>query len=114
MKLIKIILPLLFIISCRKVDTIPTPPQVKDIFSVSESIVTNNSEISFTLTKPGIYIIKLVDKNTEQVLIKEKITGKVGVNNMKIYTRMLPVKYLYLILDDDGGNQINKTTIIIN
>lgn len=100
--------------SCRKMDLPPTPPQVVDIFSVTESTITNNSDISFKLDSAGIYIIKLVDKNTEQVITKEKINGKVGTNTIKIYTRTLPVKYLYLILDDEGGNQVNKTTIIIN
>ena len=100
--------------ACKKIDVQPTPPQVTDIFSVTESTVADNSDILFKLTTPGIYIIKLVDKNTDQVIAKERINGKVGMNTIKIYTRTLPVKYLYLILDDNGGNQINKTTIIIN
>ena len=100
--------------ACKKIDVQPTPPQVTDIFSVTESTVADNSDILFKLTTSGIYIIKLVDKNTDQVIAKERINGKVGMNTIKIYTRTLPVKYLYLILDDNGGNQINKTTIIIN
>ena len=99
--------------ACKKVDIQPTL-QTIDIFSVTESTITDKSDISFKLNTAGIYVVKLVDKNTEQVITKEKINGKVGVNTIKIYTRTIPVKYLYLILDDDGGNQINKTTIIIN
>lgn len=99
--------------ACKKIDT-PSPPQVTDIFSVTESIVTDNSDISFKLNTSGMYIIKMVDKSTDQVIFKERIDGKVGVNTIKIYTRTLPVKYLYLILDDSGGNQIYKTTIVIN
>lgn len=110
----KLLFILLLLVSCRKVDIQPEPPQVPDVFSVTESTVTNNSDISFKLDKAGIYIIKLIDKNTEQVVTKERINGKVGINTLKLYTRSLPVKYLYLVLDDDGGNQINKTTIIIN
>jgi hypothetical protein len=94
--------------------TTPVSVQNKDIFSVSESTVTDNSNVSFNLTQQGTYIIKLVDKNTDQVLTKEKITGRAGLNTIKIYTRTLTVKYLYLVLCDEGGNQINKTTIITN
>ena len=111
----KVLLILLLALgACKKIDVQPTPPQVTDIFSVTESTVADNSDILFKLTTPGLYIIKLVDKNTDQVIAKERINGKVCMNTIKIYTRTLPVKYLYLILDDNGGNQINKTTIIIN
>jgi len=99
--------------ACKKIDIQPTP-QTIDIFNVTESTITDKSDISFKLNTAGIYVVKLIDKNTEQVITKEKINGKVGVNTIKIYTRTIPVKYLYLILDDEGGNQINKTTIIIN
>lgn len=109
----KLLLISFLLIGCKKLD-IPVLPQVTDVFSVTQSSVTNNSDISFKLNKAGVYIVKLVDQSTEQVITKEKINGKVGVNTIKIYTRTLPVKYLYLILDDEGGNQVNKTTIIIN
>lgn len=100
--------------ACKKIDIQPTPPQTIDIFSMTESTITDKSDISFKLNTAGIYVVKLIDKNTDQVISKEKINGKVGMNIIKIYTRTIPVKYLYLILDDEGGNQINKTIIIIN
>lgn len=100
--------------ACKKMDIPSVPPQVTDIFSVTESTVDNNSDISFNLNAPGTYIVKLVDKNTDQVIFKERINGKLGTNTIKIYTRTLPVKYLYLILSDENNNQINKTTITIN
>lgn len=109
----KLLLISFILIGCRKLDT-PIPPQVVDIFSVTESSVSNSNDISFKLNVAGTYIIKLIDKNTEQVITKEKINGKIGMNTIKIYTRTLPVKYLYLVLDDESGNQVNKTTIIIN
>lgn len=100
--------------SCKKMDTQPTPPQVIDIFSKTESIITKDSDISFNLNKSGIYVFKLIDKNTDQIITKEKINGKAGMNTIKLYVRAIPVKYLYMVLDDEGGNQISKTTIIIN
>jgi hypothetical protein len=38
----------------------------------------------------------------------------VGENKLKIYTSSLPVKYLYLLLEDESKSQIGKTTITIN
>jgi hypothetical protein len=110
----KILFILLLLVSCKKIEVQPTPLQVTDIFSVAESTVTNSSDISFKLDKAGVYIIKLIDKNTEQVVTKERINGKVGTNTIKIYTRALPVKYLYLVLSDENNVQLNKTTIITN
>jgi hypothetical protein len=111
----KVLLILLLTLgACKKVDIQPTPPQITDIFSVTESTVDDNSDIPFKLNTPGIYIIKLVDKNTEQVIAKERINGKVGMNTIKIYTRTLPVKYLYLVLEDQSKTEIGRTTIKIN
>lgn len=100
--------------ACKKTDIPQSPPQLIDVFSVSESTITNDSDISFKLDKAGVYIIKLVDKNTEQVIAKEKINGNLGMNTIKLYTRTLPVKYLYMTLSDENNNQISKTTITIN
>lgn len=100
--------------ACKKVDVQPTPSQVIDIFNKTEFTITKDSDISFNLNKSGIYVFKLIDKNTDQVIAKEKINGKIGRNTIKLYVRAIPIKYLYLVLDDEGGNQINKTTIIIN
>ncbi len=53
-------------------------------------------------------------ENSNQVITRERINGKVGQNKLKIYTSSLPVKYLYLILEDNTRTQISKTSIIIN
>lgn len=111
----KVLLILLLALgACKKTNIQPVPPQATDIFSKNESIITKDSDISFNLDKSGIYVFKLIDKNTDQVISKEKINGKIGMNTIKLYVRTIPVKYLYLVLDDEGGNQVNKTTIIIN
>lgn len=109
-----LLLLLLALGSCKKMDIQPAPLQVIDIFNKTESTITKDSDISFNLNKSGIYVFKLIDKNTDQVIAKEKINGKIGMNTIKLYVRAIPVKYLYMVLDDEGGNQINKTTIIIN
>jgi hypothetical protein len=66
----------------------------------------------FKLTTDSTYILKLTDKATGQVLSKEKIKGTIGANKIKIYTKSLPSKYLYLVLEDGNKKEMNKTTII--
>jgi hypothetical protein len=37
-----------------------------------------------------------------------------GENKLKIYTKSLPVKYLYLVLEDASKTQVGKTSITVN
>lgn len=102
-----------FIISCTKVD-IPTPnPPVEKIFNVGESSVVNGQSIHFDLTTNTIHYLTLIDKNTNQVIGREKFIGQIGENVKKIYTNSLPKGYLYLVLEDVDRNQLKKTIIII-
>ena len=63
----------------------------------------------FKLTSDSTYVLKLVDKTTNQVISKEKIVGKIGENKINIYTKSIQSKYLYLVLEDGNKKQINKT-----
>jgi hypothetical protein len=81
---------------------------------VSESSVSDGDEITFKLTSDSTYILKLVDFQTGQVLTKEKIIGKIGDNKLKIYTKSIPSKYLYLVLEDINKNQKGKTKLTLN
>jgi AAA+ superfamily predicted ATPase len=105
-----------FIISCTKmeIEPMPQPKPVVDIFSVSESSVKDGDEIMFKLDISEIYIIKLVDVQTNQVISKEKITGKIGENKIKVYTKSIQSRYLYLVLEDVYKKEIKKTKININ
>ena len=105
---------MVFIISCRKFDEMPTPPKVEDIFSVKEASISDGQDIKFSLAIEGIYTLTLTDKETEQVLMREKIISKIGVNSLKIWTKSLQSKYLYLSLEDEGGKEIGKTLLLIN
>ena len=99
---------------CTKVD-IPTPnPPVEKIFDVGESTVTNGQSIYFDLTSNTVHYLTLIDKNSGQVIGREKFIGQTGENVKKIYTNSLPKGYLYLVLEDVDKNQLKKTTIIIN
>jgi len=109
---------LLLLVACKKTD-IPTPippPVVKDIFTTSQSTVSNGDNIYFNLKSPGTgtYTLTMFDSATTQVITRERFKGKNGINNLRIYTSSLPVKYLYLILMDSANTQIGKTKLIIN
>ncbi len=104
-----------FIISCTKMEIEPTPiVREVDIFTLSESKVSDGQEIMFNLKYDGYFIIKLSDKATNQVLSKEKIYGKNGINYLKIYTKTMPSQYLYLTVEDTAKVQIAKTVLITN
>jgi len=102
--------------SCYKEDLLPVPQPkpVVDIFTQSEASISDGDEIMFKLVADGDYILKLVDKSTNQTISKEKINGKLGENKIKIYTKTLQSKYLYLVLVDVDKKEINKTNLIIN
>ena len=109
----KLLIILLLLSSCRKVEVQPQPPVVQDIFSVTESTVSNGGDIYFDLKSSGIYTLTMLDE-TQNVITRERISGKIGQNKLKIYTSSLPVKYLYLVLEDQSKTQIGKTAIKIN
>ena len=106
-----------FIIGCTKMDDIepiPQPKPVVDVFSVSESSISDGQEIMFKLSSDSTYILKLVDRNTKQTISKEKIVGKIGENKLKIYTKSIQNRYLYLVLENVNRVEIKKTSINLN
>ena len=98
--------------SCTKMEIEPTPQPVQKIFSVKESRVVDGQSIHFDLPSGGVYTLTLIDKETGQVVGREKFTGKMGENIKKIYTNSLQFQYLYLLLEDVTKTEIGKTTII--
>ena len=91
----------------------PTPQPVQKIFSVKESRVTDGQSIHFDLPSAGVYTLTLIDKESEQVVSRERFSGKMGQNIKKIYTTSIENQYLYLLLEDVTKTRIGKTTIII-
>jgi hypothetical protein len=117
MKWIKLVILgfMVFIISCTKMEIEPTPPPTtQNIFTVSESSIKDGQTIYFNLPSDGVYIITYVDVETNQVLSREKFNGKLGENTMRIYTKSIMSKYLYLILTTEDKTEINKTKLILN
>jgi hypothetical protein len=110
-KIIFILLVLL--VGCTKMDIEPTPPPVvQKIFSVKESRVTDGQSIHFDLPLDGVYTLTLIDKESEQVVSRERFAGKMGENIKKIYTNSIQSQYLYLLLEYVTKKEIVKTTII--
>jgi len=98
---------------CTKVD-IPLPMSpVEKIFNVGESKVVNGQFIYFDLPSAGVYTLTLVDKESGQVISRERFTGQNGENVKKIYTNSIQSQYLYLLLEDITKKEIAKTIIII-
>jgi len=113
MKKLLFILFLVILSACRKID-IPAPiPVNTDIFSTKQSEVTDGQEIKFNLKADGIYTLTIGDSVTNQVVTRERFTGKTGENKLTLYTKSLPTTYLYLLLEDGNKSQVGKTTIII-
>lgn len=113
MKKLFIILSL-FLMACTKTVNTPVNPVNKDIFSVSQSSVTNGMDIIVNLKTSGVYTLTIGDSTTNQVLTRERFSGKVGENSLKIYTKSLSTKYLYLLLEDQSKTRIGKTSITVN
>jgi hypothetical protein len=109
-----ILISLILLVGCTKVD-VPTPiAPVEKIFDVGESKVENGQSIYFELPSAGTYMLTLIDATTNQVIGRERFVGQLGENIKKIYTNSLPKGYLYLVLEDVDKNQLKKTKIIIN
>ena len=112
MKKITLIL-LILLVGCTKPD-LPTPVMpIEKIFTVTESKVTNAQSIHFDLPAKGTYTLTLIDKESGQVVSRERFIGQYGENVKKIYTKSLQSRYLYLLLEDVTKKEIGKTTIII-
>ena len=114
MRKICFILGLVLLSACRKVEIpLPVVEINTDIFSKTQTEVTDGQIITFDLKANGVYTLTIGDSVTNQVVTRERFTGKIGENKLILYTKSLPVTYLYLLLEDGNKTQIGKTTIII-
>jgi len=57
----KLLIILLLLSACKKIDVQPLPPTVQNIFSVAESTVSNGDDIYFDLKAAGIYTLTMLD-----------------------------------------------------
>ena len=104
---------LILLVGCVKPE-LPVPTaQITYIFDVKESKVTNGQDMYFKLPSTGVYTLTLIDKESGQVVSRERFIGQIGENIKKIYTNSIQSQYLYLLLEDVTKKEISKTTIII-
>jgi hypothetical protein len=109
-----LLLVFLFFMSCKKTTLLPPEPQnIVNFFDNEQNTISDGSQITFDLKNAGAYTMTILDSSRSQVVTREKISGKIGANALKIYTKSLNSKYLYLLLKDSVGNQIGKTLLII-
>jgi hypothetical protein len=111
-KLLLILSILLIFTSCVDEVIEPLPPTIQSIFDVKESVVVDGQSIQFKLPSAGLYTLTLIDKETNQVISRERFTGTIGENNKNIYTKSIQSRYLYLLLEDVTKTEIGRTTII--
>jgi hypothetical protein len=111
-KLLLILSILLIFTSCVDEVVEPLPPTTQSIFDVKESVVVDEQSIQFKLPSTGLYTLTLIDKETNQVISRERFTGVIGENNKLIYTKSIQSRYLYLLLEDVTKTEIGRTTII--
>ena len=114
MRKIYFILGLVLLSACRKVELpMPVAPTNTNIFNSKQTEVTDGQIITFDLKVNGVYTLTIGDSVTDQVVTRERFTGKTGENKLTLYTKSLPTTYLYLLLEDGNKTQVGKTTIII-
>jgi len=103
----------ILLVGCVKPELpIPTA-QITYIFDVKESKVINGQDMYFKLPSTGVYTLTLIDKESGQVVSRERFNGQLGENIKKIYTNSIQSQYLYLLLEDVTKKEISKTIIII-
>ncbi len=105
---------LILMVSCTKTEIEPIPDPPKDIFEVKETTISNEQDLNFNLNNGGIFVLKLIDASTNQVISKEKIIGVPGKNINRIYTKSITTQYLYLVLEDETKTEIKRTKLKIN
>lgn len=109
-----LIISAIFLWSCSESD-LPIPEEEivnESIFTTKENIITNGQTIRFNLPSDGVYLLTLTDKETSQVIGREKFNGKTGENIKRIYTNSLQSQYLYLTLQDVNKVELGETIII--
>lgn len=115
--MMRFLLKILFVVSlwgCQKMEIEPIPPQRnEDIFSTKQASVSDDAPINFNLKADGTYFLTLFDSANRQVVSREIIFGKAGNNSLKLYTRSLPIKQVYLLLEDENKNEIGKALLVI-
>lgn len=100
-------------VGCTKDEFEPIPiTEVKsNIFDGDESTISNGQLIKFNLPNEGFYILTIQSENNGDVISRERFNGKLGLNELNIYTNVLNISRFDLILSDDNGNVVDRVLI---
>ena len=110
-----LIILLLLLFSCEKdfiEDVELSVPREDMIFKVSESSVVDGQTIFFETTSESNHTLVIFDSETQSTVSKQSFTSKIGLNDITLYTKILPKKTLQLILYQ-GSIEYKKTNIIV-
>lgn len=110
-----LIILLLLLFSCEK-DFIDgggiSVPREDMIFKASESSVVDGQTIFFETTSESNHTFVIFDLETQSTISKQSFISKIGLNDITLYTKILPKKTLELILYK-GSTEYKKTLIIV-
>lgn len=106
-------LPLILLFGCTSdlLEIEPYSYQPTDIFEVQNLVVNDGDSFNINLDLEGQYKLSLIDEFTNITHTNEIFDGKIGSNQLNIYTKALPKGSYKLIIKDGDDKTIKQTTI---
>jgi len=115
-KLLLVLLGIVVLSACRKVDIIQPPPVMAESLKITNSVgiklqspfVTSEVLMNVKLESAGTVTIKIFDISN-RVVSKETVNVVAGDNILKVYTNALPTSAYRIALYDVSNNQLGIT-----
>lgn len=115
-KLLLVLLGIVVLSACRKVDIIQQPPVMAESLKITNSVgiklqspfVTSEVLMNVKLESAGTVTIKIFDISN-RVVSKETVNVVAGDNILKVYTNALPTSAYRIALYDASNNQLGIT-----
>ena len=115
-KLLLVLLGIVVLSACRKVDIIQPPPVMAESLKITNSVgiklqspfVTSEVLMNVKLESAGTVTIKIFDISN-RVVSKETVNVVAGDNILKVYTSALPSSGYRIGLFDASGRQLGIT-----
>lgn len=106
----KLILLSVLLISCQNEIIEPVVSLDRTTFEKQSVVVTDKTPITFDLSSDGVYDMVIVDELKNEIVTRERFTGKTGVNSLTIYTYAVN-KGSYLLKIEQNNKTINTLNI---
>jgi hypothetical protein len=115
-KLLLVLLGIVVLSACHKVDIIQPPPVMAESLKITNSVgiklqspfVTSEVLMNVKLESAGTVTIKIFDISN-RVVSKETVNVVAGDNILKVYTTALPTSAYRIALYDASNNQLGIT-----